>query len=327
MNKLYLVTGAAGFIGYQLARVLSEREGATVLCVDNFVRGEADQAYLDLSARENVRRIDCDLTDHAAVGALPDDVDTIFHLAALNGTQNFYERPYDVVRHCTLPTLHLLEKYKRRGLDRFVFASTSEAYASTVTAFGWEVPTAEDVPLSIDDPGNPRWSYGASKLHGEVAVHSAARQYGIAHTIIRYHNVYGPRMGDKHVVPDFLMRARRGEFTLFGGEDTRAFLYIDDAVEATLLVAESEGCIGETVNIGGSRETRIVDLAEMMMRAGGWSGELVVHPSPEGSVKRRAPALAKLRQLTGFEEKWGLEQGLRQTANFYLGALDSTQGR
>jgi UDP-glucose 4-epimerase len=318
LNQRYLVTGAAGFIGYRLALALAVREGAEVVCVDNFVRGEADDAYRALTARANVERVDCDLADAAAVAALPEGFATIFHLAALNGTQNFYERPFDVVRHCTLPTLNLLQRYAAAPPDRFLYAGTSEAYASTVTAFGWAVPTAEDVPLSIDDPLNPRWSYGASKLHGEVAVHAAARQFGLAQTVIRYHNVYGPRMGDKHVVPDFLARARRGEFTLYGGDDTRAFLYIDDAVEATLRVAESSDCVGETVNIGGARETRIADLAEVMMRVGGWQGEVTVHPSPPGSVRRRAPDLAKLRRLTGFEESWSLEDGLRETTRFYL---------
>ncbi len=289
-----------------------------MVCVDNFVRGEADHAYSALSQRPNVQRLDCDLSDADAVAALPDQVDVVFHMAALNGTQNFYERPFDVVRHCTLPTLHLLQKYASGRLDRFVYAGTSEAYASTVTRFGWPVPTGEDVPLSIDDPSNVRWSYGASKLHGEVAVFAAAQQFGIAHTIIRFHNVYGPRMGDKHVVPDFLMRARRGEFSLFGGEDTRAFIYIDDAVEATLRVAEGAECIGEVVNIGGTREIRIDELARLMMEAGGWDAEIAIEPSPKGSVKRRAPDLTKLSRLTGFRERWTLETGLRETADFYV---------
>ena len=286
-------------------------------CVDNFVRGEPDRAYRELADLSNVTRVDCDLTDRAAVAALP-DVDLVFHMAALNGTQNFYERPFDVVRHCTLPTLNLIERYAQAGLQRFVYAGTSEAYASTVTRFGWAVPTAEDVPLSFDDPANVRWSYGASKMHGEVAAFAAAQQYGLAHSIIRYHNAYGPRMGDKHVVPDFLMRAANGEFVLYGAEDTRAFIYVDDAVEATLAVAENEGCVGEVVNVGGAREIRIDELGRLMMAAGGWEGEITVHPSPKGSVRRRAPDLAKLSRLTGFRECWTLERGLKETAAFYV---------
>ena len=314
----YLVTGAAGFIGFALARRLAERPDAEVICVDNFVRGERDEAYRALANRANVQGLDCDLSDPEALAELPERVDVIFHMAAMNGTQNFYERPFEVVRNCTLPTLNLLSRYQGDRVGRFVYAGTSEAYASTVTRFNWPVPTAEDVPLSFDDPSNVRWSYGASKMHGEVAVFAAAAQSGLKHSVIRYHNAYGPRMGDKHVVPDFLIRGRNGEYVLYGWEDTRAFIYIDDAVEATIAIADAPGCEGEIVNIGAERETRIDELGRLMMIAAGWTGEIRLEPSPKGSVKRRAPDVAKLQRLTGFKERWTLEDGLRETALFYL---------
>lgn len=313
-----LVTGAAGFIGYFLAKSLSSDADNTVYCVDNFVRGEDDALYAEVCARPNVVRIDADLSNRADVDALPDDIDIVYHLAALNGTQNFYERPFDVLKFCTLPTVYLLEKYASAGLDRFVFAGTSEAYASTVTQFGWEVPTAEDVPLSISSPGNVRWSYGGSKIHGEIAIHCAAQQFGIPFSIIRYHNVYGPRMGDKHVVPDFLLRAKNGVFELYGYEDTRAFMYVDDAVAATIAVATSDACRNETVNIGSETELRILDLAERMMTLAKLDSEITLHPSPPGSVRRRAPNTEKLRALTRFSETWELDAGLLKTIDFYL---------
>jgi UDP-glucose 4-epimerase len=313
-----MVTGAAGFIGFHLARELAG-QGHHVVCVDDFVRGADDAFYRELTVRANVDRVDADLTDPAAVRELPSDVETIYHMAALNGTQNFYERPFEVVRCCTLPTIFLLEKYGASPrLRRFVYAGTSEAYASTVSRFGWEVPTGEDVPLSIDDPLNPRWSYAASKMHGEIAVIQAATAFGTRFAIIRYHNVYGPRMGDKHVIPDFLGRAAQGVFALYGHEDTRSFLYIDDAVAATLAVGTVAACEGQIVNIGGTRELSMFDLARTMMKACGFEGEIALNPAPRGSVPRRAPKLDKLRALTGFAEAWDLADGLRETARFYL---------
>lgn len=317
MSKI-IVTGAAGFIGWRLADALSRDDSNLVHCVDNFIRGDDDEAYRELCARPNVFRHDLDLTKLESVDELPDEVDVIYHMAALNGTQNFYERSFDVMKCCTLPTIYLLDRYGRSSLQRFMYAGTSEAYASTVTRFGWEVPTDETVPLSIDDPSNVRWSYGGSKLHGEIAVQCAARQLNLPFSIIRYHNVYGPRMGDKHVAPDFLMRARRGELSLHGYEDTRAFLYIDDAVDATIAVAMSKNCEGETINIGSENEMIIKDFAELMMDVAGLKGEIALHPSPQGSVKRRAPNTKKLRELTGFSEKWSLRDGLRETVAFYL---------
>jgi nucleoside-diphosphate-sugar epimerase len=314
----FLITGAAGFLGFHLARALADR-GERLTLVDSFVRGERDRYLDELKARPNVTFIEADLTHPDAVAALPRDVDVVFHLAALNGTQNFYERPMDVIRNSTIPNILLADHYGRTGrVRRFVYAGTSESYASTVTRFGWPVPTKEDVPLSIEDVTNPRWSYAASKMHGEVATAQAGRTYDMPFTIIRYHNAYGPRMGDRHVVPDFYARVREGKYELFGYEDTRSFLYVDDSIRATLLVGETEACAGQVVNVGGAEEITILELGRRMLKVRGIEAEIALHPSPSGSVKRRAPDVTKLRELTGFEEKVTLDEGLRATALFYL---------
>lgn len=315
----FLVTGAAGFLGFCMAKSIAADPSNSVICVDNFSRGEHDDAYGSLAARSNVTALELDLNEQAAVRSLPLDVDVIYHLAALNGTQNFYERPFEVVRSCTLPTIFLIEHYgPAQRLKRFVYAGTSEAYASTVTRFGWPVPTAEDVPLGVDDVFNARWSYGGSKMHGEIATINGCRNFATPFSIARFHNAYGPRMGDKHVIPDFLMRARRGVYALYGHEDTRAFIYSDDAVRATRLVGETDACAGEIINVGGLREMNMLELARMMMEIGDMKGEIALHPAPKGSVRRRAPNTEKLRRLTGFTESWSLRDGLAETIKYYM---------
>lgn len=314
-----LVTGSAGFLGYYIAAHLAERPGVEVVCVDNFIRGENDPLYKKLVARPNVTHITADLTREADVDALPSDIDVVFHMAALNGTQNFYERPFEVVRCCTLPTMFLIEKYAPLGrLSRFVYAGTSEAYASTVTRFNWPVPTAEDVPLGVDDPMNARWSYGASKMHGEIATVNGCRHFKTPFTIVRFHNAYGPRMGDKHVIPDFLTRAKNGVYELYGYEDTRSFIYADDAARATIDLGYAKGSIDQVVNVGSEDEITILDLGKAMMRVCRLKGEIKLHPSPKGSVKRRAPKIGKLREITGYDPQWTLDAGLKATGEFYL---------
>jgi nucleoside-diphosphate-sugar epimerase len=314
-----LVTGAAGFIGYYIASALAADPDNSVICVDNFIRGVADEEYRGLLALPNVETYEIDLCDQAAVRTLPLDVDVIFHMAALNGTQNFYERPFEVVRCCTLPTIFLLEHYRASPTKpRFVYAGTSEAYASTVTRFDWPVPTAEDVPLSIDDPANARWSYGASKMHGEIATINGCRSVGMPYTIIRYHNAYGPRMGDKHVIPDFLERAKHGRYILYGGGDTRSFIYVTDAAAATIALALNAAANGETFNIGGTEEITMVELAKSMMAVIGATGELKVEASPSGSVARRCPDVSKATSVIGPFNLVGLQQGLHETASYYL---------
>jgi nucleoside-diphosphate-sugar epimerase len=320
-----LVTGAAGFIGYHTAARLLNR-GDDVVLVDNFARGETDGLYRQLMRHPRATALALDLADPAAAQALPGDVDMVFHMAALNGTQNFYERPLDVLRCSTLPAFTLLERYRNTGLSRFVYAGSGESYAATVTRFGWPVPTAEDVPLCIDDPFNPRWSYAISKMHGEVLTIQGCRQLGLPFTVVRYHNVYGPRMGDKHVVPDFLNRARDGVFALYGHADTRTMIYIDDAVAATIALAETPEAAGEVVNVGGTEEIGMAELGRRIMQVCGFTGDIVLHPSPRGSVARRAPDVSKLQRLTGLAETVTLEAGLARTASFYLGHPVTAEG-
>jgi nucleoside-diphosphate-sugar epimerase len=314
-----LITGAAGFIGYHLAkRIINDPDVEMVYLIDNFVRGRADELYRALCSHNKARHLTLDLSDPQQVGNLPSDVDYIFHLAALNGTQNFYERPVDVIRCSFISTWYLLSKYVQRGCRvKVIFASSSEVYASTINKFSWPVPTKEDVPLCIDDIFNPRWSYAASKILDEVFLACASKQCGIKFVILRYHNIYGPRMGDKHVIPDFIERMRQGELVLYGYNNTRTFMYIDDAVEATILLAKTPAAENEIVNVGGSTEVTMLELAQILMRLANVQGEIKLRPAPPGSVLRRVPNTEKLRRLTGFEEKWSLEEGLLETLRYY----------
>lgn len=316
-----LVTGGAGAIGFQLAKALAAR-GDEVFIADNFIRSERDQAFQDLVAQDNVHEININLSEGEQYHQLPEEVDYVYHLCAFNGTQNFYSHSFSVLLHSTLPTILLLQKYgASKALKRFIYAGSSEAYACSVTRFAWPVPTDETVPLGIEDPLNPRWSYGGSKMHGELACVAANKELGTPFTILRYHNIYGPRMGDKHVVPDFIERAKKGVFELYGYEDTRSFLYVADAVVATMACAEHPGAQGEIIHLGSDEEIKILTLAETMMRLMGKSDTIRCHASPTGSVKRRAPNVAKLMALIDFKPQYSLEAGLKETLSFYAPEL------
>ena len=314
-----LVTGSAGAIGYFLTKSLAER-GYKVFAVDNFIRGKKDKLYEELLSKENVEHIEIDLTKPEEVKELPKNVDYVYHLAALNGTQNFYEVPFDVVVNSTLPTVHLLYHYKDSHLKRFVYAGSSEAYASTVSFFNWRIPTGENVPLCIEDVKNVRWSYAASKLLGEIATVSASKQFGIPYTIVRYHNVFGPRMGDKHVIPDFIQRIKEGRYELYGCDNTRSFIYVEDAVEITISLAESDRGANDIFNVGSEREIRIFELGNLILKLIGIENvKIKCYPAPEGSVKRRLPDINKLKKTLNFKPKYSLEEGLKRTIKYYLG--------
>ena len=309
----YLVTGAAGFLGAHLTRLISSR-GDHVIAVDNGLHANARDQFARLDSLDGVQVVHADLTDPEAVGNLP-EVDGVYHLAALNGTQNFYSQPWATLRNSTIPTLSLLDHYSRLSPEFFFYAGSSEAYASTVTRFDWPVPTDENVPLSIDDPQQIRWSYGASKLHGEVACFAAQAESGLPVVVGRFHNAYGPYMGIHHVIPDFIVRARRGIFELHGSTQTRSFIYVDDAVDAVTVVAREAQ--GQVVNIGSPHEVTILELARTIMDEAGWSGEIVEHPAPAGSVERRAPDVSRLARYVKISDFIPLREGIRRTLQSY----------
>ena len=310
----YLVTGAAGFLGAHLTRLLSSR-GHEVLAVDNGLHANSVLQFERLQALPGVTVQQGDLTDEDVVATLP-KVTGVYHLAALNGTQNFYSRPWQTLRHCTIPTITLLDHYARLEPEFFFYAGSSEAYASTVTQFGWKVPTDEKVPLSIDDPQQVRWSYGASKLHGEVACFAAQAETGIPVVVGRFHNAYGPDMGIHHVIPDFIERGKKGVFELYGARQTRSFMYVDDAVNAVTVVCEKAK--GDVINIGSPVEVEIIELARVIMEEAGWSGDIVEHQAPGASVERRSPDVSKLAELLDTSTFVPLREGVRRTLPTYI---------
>ncbi len=322
-KKNVLVTGGAGFIGFHLANSI-QKEDVNLTVVDNFSRNRKDEEFEALAAKSNVKFINADMTQKDFLQELDDYYDEIYHLAAINGTKYFYEKPYEVLRVNILALMNLLEWVNEENTGRFLFTSSSEAYSGTITEFGDKmdlVPTKEDVPLSVNDVFNERFSYGSSKLIGEVLVINYFKKVKVDFTVIRYHNIYGPRMGYEHVMPEFVKRLYDNEnpFKIFGGEPTRAFCYIDDAVEGTKLSMRSDKTSGEIIHIGNDREEiKIKDLAALLIRLNGSDAELSIEEAPLGSVNRRCPDISKITSLTGYDPKVDLEEGMGLSIKWYM---------
>jgi UDP-glucuronate decarboxylase len=322
-----LILGGAGFIGYQLALRLAG-EGHELTLVDDLSRGRRDREMESLCARPSITLVPADLTRADALAGLPRRWDGVYMLAAVVGVRNVETDPARVVRTNTLALLHLLDWITPESGVLF-FASTSETYAGGVTAGTLPVPTPEDVPLSVPDIRAPRFAYAASKILGEAAVIHTARARGLRAVVGRFHNVYGPRMGADHVVPELSLRALRSEnpFRLYGADQRRAFCYVSDAVEAMLRLTASEPAWGQVVNIGNdSEETLIEDLARLVLREARFEPALDRVPAPPGSVARRCPDLGRLRALTGFVPKVSIEAGVRDTFAWYRDWHESGRG-
>jgi UDP-glucose 4-epimerase/UDP-glucuronate decarboxylase len=307
-----LVTGAAGLIGFELTRQLLEA-GSRVTAVDIYIKGgQADLEALQAEHGEQLTLIVGDLSDSEILTRLPQDIDTIYHLAAIVGVQYVTDHPYETMRTNMLSTIHVLDHARQCSCQQFVFASSSENYASAVEN-GWApLPTPETVPLVINDIALPRWSYAASKISGEAAVLGASREHDLIPTVLRFHNVYGPRMGLTHVIPELLDRAIRrvDPFPVYGHENTRTFLHVQDAARAIrLIVNEGAQETDRIFNIGSTEETPISKLVDLILEISDHHPELEIHPAPEGSVNRRVPETRRLAAL-GFSPEITLEDGL-----------------
>jgi len=327
--KRSLITGGAGFIGFHLAKSLAN-QNQDVTILDNFERGEDDREFKELVEMPNVHFIKADITRTGVFENLNKDFDYIYHMAMINGTGNFYMVPDKVLKVGIIGTLNVLDWFVKQKKGKLLLTSSSETYAGALKILGdkFPIPTPEDIPLVIDDPRNVRWSYGGSKILDEIAMHAYAKAQNMENfVIIRYHNIYGPRMGFEHVIPQFIERVVNKEtpFKIFGGEETRAFCYIDDCLRATQLIMESPKTNGETINVGRSdEEIKIIDVAKKLFEVTGTAPKLEILPAPEGSVMRRCPDTTKLKSL-GFRPEISLEEGIRRTYGWYKTKFESRE--
>ena len=243
-----LVIGGTGFIGLNIAEKLASRTGYTVTLADNLFRGKHDPIVESLITRENVSLVNADFTNPKSYELLEDDYDHVYMLASVVGVQYTIDIPDELIRINTCLILNTLEWLKSSKCKKVLFSSTSECYSGTVDEFSYKVPTDEKVPLCIPDIKNPRFSYAVTKMLGESGFLNYSKKHNFEATIIRFHNVYGPRMGFKHVVPQITHRffLKERDFKIFGYNQTRAFNHISDAVAGTIAAM---GLLTQTVKL------------------------------------------------------------------------------
>lgn len=326
-ERRVLITGGAGFVGFHLAEALAREPQTRILLVDNFVRGRKDEDLERLTNLPNVEVRAADLTDPAVFGTLGSGYDEVYHLAAIIGVENVLARPHEVIRVNAMSTLLLLDWAVKGGARKVLFSSTSEAYAWTQQFHALPIPTPEAVPLALTDLKNPRSSYAGSKIFGELAVTQYGLMHGMPITIVRYHNVYGPRMGHEHVIPQVYKRVLGGETPLkvYSPEHQRAFCYVSDAVEATIAGMRRPEADGATINIGNDRaEVTIQRLAGMIQT---WAQKTALQdpqPAAHDPIARRVPDITAARRLLGFEPKVDLPAGLDLTLRWYAHAYGAS---
>jgi nucleoside-diphosphate-sugar epimerase len=316
-GRRILVTGGSGFIGSSLVKALL-RAGHRLRVLDDNSRGNA-RRLKDVAT--DIDFVSGDVRNAEAVAAAASGTDEVHHLAFINGTEFFYTAPELVLDVGVRGMINVIDACRRHGIGTLLLASSSEVYQTPP-----KVPTDESAPLTVPDPLNPRYSYGAGKLISEIMAVNYGRKFFDRVLIFRPHNVYGPDMGFEHVIPQFAVRlhmlaaehpaAGRLPFAIQGtGAETRSFCFIDDLVAGVMAMREKGEHLG-IYHVGTTEEVTIADLARRVARAAGREIELVAGEPAAGGTPRRCPDISKLARL-GYKPRVPLDEGLKPTLDWY----------
>ena len=310
------MTGGSGFLGSALVKRLV-KEGEDVVVLDNGSRGNLERLE---SVLEKITYIEGDIRDLNTVKKAMFNCDTVFHLAFVNGTRFFYEKPELVLDVGLKGAMNTIEAAREYNVGTYIMASSSEIYQEPTT-----IPTNETERAIIPDVQNPRFSYAGGKLIGELLSINSFRGKETRDVIFRPHNVFGPDMGMEHVIPEIVSKLKiasknwsekKVDIEIEGtGHETRAFCYIEEAIDQ-IMILNRLGKKGEIYHIGDSDENKIKDLIKKIGAILDIDINLTSNDLKKGSTTRRCPDITKIKKL-GHVENSRFNQGLRAAVEWY----------
>ncbi|MBI5517075.1 MAG: NAD-dependent epimerase/dehydratase family protein [Deltaproteobacteria bacterium] len=312
-----LLTGGAGFIGTALVRRLCAANECVVF--DLLRRNALVPAGLD--RHPNVRLVQGDVRDPAALKAAMEGCGYVVHLASIAGVDTVLQNPVPTMEIALEGTLNALRCARDLGerVKRFVDFSTSEVFGRYAFRVG------EGDVTTLGAVGEARWTYAVAKLATEHLCHCYHKQHGVPTVSLRPFNIFGPGQVGEGAIHAFVVRALRDEpITIHNeGDQIRSWCYIDDIVEAVLLTLEKDAAVGQAFNIGNARATvTIYQLARTVVRLAGSRSEIRFVPWNFPDVELRIPDTGKARALLGFQPRVELEDGILRTLAWYREKLD-----
>tara|TARA_B100000242_G_scaffold294044_1_gene274393 strand:- start:2710 stop:3639 length:930 start_codon:yes stop_codon:yes gene_type:complete len=308
LKKNFLVTGGTGFIGSGICNLLIE-QGHNVTILDNNSRGKISRI---LKFKKKIKFIKGDIRNKNKVFKSLKKIDAVVHLAYINGTKFFYEKPDLILDVAVKGLINIFDGCIKYKIKELYLASSSEVYQTPV-----KIPTDEKEPLKVPNIHNPRYSYGGGKILTELMGINYGKKFFKKLIIFRPHNVYGPDMGNEHVIPEFLNRFRKlkgKDFKIQGnGSETRSFIYIDDFIQAFSCILK-RGKHLQIYNIGTSEKITIKALVKKLSKI--FKKKIFIKKTKlySGSTKKRLPDIKKIK-LLGFKQKIKLEKGLKLLVN------------
>ncbi len=310
-GKRILITGGAGLIGSHIADQLVAERPAEIRIVDNFVRGRRENLGWAMD-HAPVTIVEGDIRDRALIRSAMDDIDIVFHQAAIRITQ-CAEEPRLALEVLVEGTFNVLEAAVRANVTKVVAASSASVYG-----------LAEDFPTTEKHhPYNNRTLYGAAKAFNEGLLRSFNEMYGLQYVALRYFNVYGPRM-DVHgayteVFIRWMERMAAGKAPLIFGDGTQTmdFVHVHDIARANILAARAD-VSDQVFNIASGRETSLKQVAELLGQVMGCSLKLEHAPERKvNPVPRRLADITRAKAMLDFEAMISIEQGLKTLVEWW----------
>ena len=307
-QKLYLVTGGAGFIGSHIAEALVNR-GDRVRVLDNLMTGKRENLTHLIG---KIEFIEADIRDYTAIRQAAEGVSVIFHEAAIPSVPRSVADPqlsHDVNVN---GTFNVLMAARDAGVRRLVFAASSSAYGDT-----------EVLPKIETMMPNPLSPYAAAKLVGELYCQTFTRVYGLETVALRYFNVFGPRQDPTSpysgVISKFVTALLENQTpTIFGdGEQSRDFTYVANVVDANLRAAEAPEAVGKVMNLGIGERITLNQLLDELQKIIGTKLKPNYEETRAGDVRHSLADISRAENLLGYRPLVGLAEGLKYTVDWY----------
>jgi nucleoside-diphosphate-sugar epimerase len=313
----YLITGGAGFIGFNLASVLSDDTRNKIVIFDNLSKQSLDDDFKKILKRKNIKFIKGDLKNISKT-IKSKNFDYIYHLAAILGVQKVIQKPYSTLIENIISTKEVIEYAKKqKSLKKICFTSTSEVYAKTLELGLTKYPTPEKVDFLIKGDFNERSSYALSKIVGEYLFNYS----GLKFVIFRPHNIFGARMGFAHVIPQLVKKfldKKKNFISVDNPNHKRTFCYIDYAIELIIKISHNKNTSRQIYNIGAPRKViAISELAKQIKNILKSNKKITFTKviNKDHSPKKRKPDMNKSKFF--LNRTHNLKQGLFSTVKWY----------
>lgn len=306
-TKKILITGGAGFIGSHLCKTLINKNHY-IICLDNLLTGSINNIS-ELMNHPNFEFVKHDIIEPY----YREGVNEIYNLACPASPIQYKKNPIKTIKTCTAGVINMLGLAKKNNA-KILQASTSEVYGNPKVH-----PQPEQYNGDVN-PIGPRSCYDEGKRCSETLFFEYKREHNLDIRIIRIFNTYGPNMAvnDGRVVSNFINQSiSKNNITIYGeGLQTRSFMYIDDLIDAMVLIMGSQD-LSYPINVGNPLEISIIDLANKILDISKSTSKMIYEELPEDDPVRRKPDISKIKSLTTWRPKTSLDDGLKKTISYF----------